>query len=137
MARFSRYGSAACCEEWLCLSVKPAHYSGLRPYLGDGVRGVESKIMARLQRLGAQPDSKWHVYGKAEPFLTTGGGAVPNDDGLVAALLRCASSVFFVTLWWWLMSNINRAVSTTASQRTPRKKRSESRWVFIETRNTQ
>jgi len=58
------------------------------------VRGVKTKIMARLQRLGAQPDSKWHVYGKAEPFLTTVGGAVPNNDGLVAALLRCATFVF-------------------------------------------
>jgi len=25
------------------------------------------------------------MYGKAEPFLTTGGGAEPNNDGLVAA----------------------------------------------------
>ena len=55
---------------------------------------VRRKIMARLQGLGAQPDSKWQVYGKAEPFreANTGGEAMPNNDGLVAALLRCATS---------------------------------------------
>jgi len=81
--------------------LSPRIYSGLRPYLGiiksvAGVRSVKRKIMALLQGLGAQPDSKWHVYGKAEPFLTTVGGAAPNNDGLVAALLRCATSVVFV-----------------------------------------
>jgi len=42
-------------------------------------------------RTRAQPDSKWQVYGKAEPFLTTGGGAVAHNDGLVAAMPRCAT----------------------------------------------
>jgi len=36
------------------------------------------------------------VYGKAQPFLTTGGGAGPNNDGLVAALLRRVNSWIFL-----------------------------------------
>ena len=56
------------------------------------MRAVKKKIVPRLQGLGAQPDSKWQMYGKAEPFRTTGGGAVPNNDGLVAALLRCVTT---------------------------------------------
>ena len=52
--------------------------------------------MARPPRLGGAADSKWQVYGKAEPFLTTGGGAVPNNDGLVAALRRYVISCSLV-----------------------------------------
>src|SRR4029079_15101254 len=56
LARFSRYGSASCCEEWLCLSVKPAHHSGLRPYLGiikcvAGVSGVKKENHGSTSRL--------------------------------------------------------------------------------------
>src|SRR6185369_6264529 len=35
LARFSRYGSASCCEEWLCLSVKLAHLLWAPPLSGD------------------------------------------------------------------------------------------------------
>jgi len=63
--------------------------------------------MARLQGLGAQPDSKWQVYGKAEPFreANTGGGAVDNNDNLVAALQRCETSASSASLWL----NVNKS----------------------------
>jgi len=78
---------------------------GCAPYLRiikslAGVRDVKGKSWLDFKDPVAQPDSKWQVYGKAEPFLTTGGSAVPNNDGLVAALLRRATFVFSVTLWW-------------------------------------
>ena len=49
----------------------------------------KEKSWLDFKDLGAQPDSKRHVYGKAEPFLTTGGGAVPENPAKKKKLLIC------------------------------------------------
>jgi hypothetical protein len=54
-----RLGFAACCEEWLCLSVKVGVDIGLRPPSKEGA-AYKFLVVAN---------------GKAQPFLTTGGEA--------------------------------------------------------------
>ena len=87
LARFSfRRGFAACCEEWLRLSVALAFRLGCALVLEKSTNNLhytatisKSKLLL-TSKVRAQPRRKSQLNGKAQPFLTTGGEAVAKRD---------------------------------------------------------
>jgi len=63
------FGSAGCCEAWLCLAGRDPIISWAAPFFVFSIQEVEA----------AQPKMKSKLnYGKAEPCLTTAGRAESN-----------------------------------------------------------